>query len=109
MTVRFFADTWFFVALLDRFDAHARVVERLFTRYHAGLVTHDGVLIEILAYFSGHGSAVRAKAARAVREAALNLTVVDRMSMIVMRERGVTHVITNDRHFEQEGFVLVNQ
>jgi len=131
--VKFFVDTWFLVALLDRLDSHALVAERLSARHRGGLVTHDGVLIELLAYFSGHGAAMRAKAARAVRQTALNLTVVpldrrlfstalqlyedrpdkehslvDCMSMIVMRQRGITHAITNDHHFQQEGFTVVN-
>ena len=35
-------------------------------------------------------------------------SLVDCMSMVVMRERGITHVLTNDHHFRQEGFTVVN-
>jgi predicted nucleic acid-binding protein len=31
------------------------------------------------------------------------------MSMVVMRERGITHVITHDHHFRQEGFTVVSE
>ncbi len=36
-------------------------------------------------------------------------SLVDCMSMIVMRERGITHAITNDHHFQQEGFTVVSE
>jgi len=35
-------------------------------------------------------------------------SLVDCMSMVIMRERGITHAITNDHHFAQEGFTLLN-
>ena len=31
----------------------------------------------------------------------------DCVSMNVMESEGITHVLTNDRHFEQEGFVIL--
>jgi predicted nucleic acid-binding protein len=31
------------------------------------------------------------------------------MSMEVMERRGITHVLTNDHHFRQEGFTVVNE
>jgi predicted nucleic acid-binding protein len=33
---------------------------------------------------------------------------VDCMSMIVMEDLAIQHVLTNDHHFQQEGFTLVN-
>ena len=36
-------------------------------------------------------------------------SLVDCMSMVLMRERGITHVLTNDHHFRQEGFTVVNE
>jgi predicted nucleic acid-binding protein len=36
-------------------------------------------------------------------------SLVDCMSMTLMRERGITHVLTNDHHFRQEGFTVVNE
>ena len=35
-------------------------------------------------------------------------SLVDCMSMTLMRERGITHVLTNDHHLRQEGFVVVS-
>lgn len=131
----YFADTWFFVARLDRSDSQHAAARRLDAHLRfATLVTHDGVLTEVLAYFSGYGPFSRTEASRSVREfvytkvalpasrdrfvQALSLyeqrpdkkySLVDCMSMTLMRERGITHVLTNDHHFRQEGFTVVNE
>lgn len=36
-------------------------------------------------------------------------SLVDCISMVVMEERGIQHVLTNDHHFTQAGFTVVNQ
>jgi predicted nucleic acid-binding protein len=130
----YFVDTWYLIARIDRFDAHHSRARRLESRLKlAALVTHDAVLTEILAYFSGQGANARIEAVHAVRdvvtsfivipgsdlfERALSLyerrpdkeySLVDCMSMTLMRERGITHVLTNDHHFRQEGFTVVNE
>ena len=130
----FFADAWFFIALLDRRDSHHRQADLLSRRIAPrALVTHDAVLTEVLAYFSDE-SAMRTVAATAVRRAIRNhdvisvdrplflraltryeqradkeYSLVDCMSMVIMEERGITHVLTNDHHFSQAGFTVVNQ
>ena len=130
----YFVDTWFVVATFDRLDSAHRFVLRLepALRNHT-LVTHDGVFTEFLAFVSGYGAMHRAAAVRLVRNAmrqgtvrpadrllvlrALTLyedrldkaySLVDCMSMIIMRDRGITHVLTNDHHFAQEGFTILN-
>ena len=136
MTARaYFADTWYFIATIDRFDDHHRraIAAREATR-GAVLVTHDGVLTEVLAYFSRAGVHGRRLAAEGVRDAMRRFDVilvdrplflraltryeqrpdkeyslVDCMSMVVMEERGITHVLTNDHHFSQAGFTVVSQ
>jgi uncharacterized protein len=131
----YFVDAWFLIARLDRFDAHHSQARRLESRLKlATLVTHDAVLTELLAYFSGEGAKARVEAAQGVREVAARFIVipgsrdlflraldlyerrpdkeyslVDCMSMTLMRERGITHVLTNDHHFRQEGFTVVNE
>jgi predicted nucleic acid-binding protein len=128
-----FVDTWFFVARLSRFDEHYAAAQRLETRFGNELVTHDGVLTEVLAFFSGLGQSARVDAARIVRRMIRESTVVeldrrlflealdlyeqrrdkeyslvDCASMVVMRHRGIQHVLTNDHHFTQGGFTIIN-
>lgn len=131
----YFADSWFFVARLDRSDSHHTRAKQLEARLRfATIVTHDGVLTEVLTFFSGYGRSSRTEASRVIRDLvetkiaipssrdlflnALSLyesrldkeySLVDCMSMILMRERGITHVLTNDHHFRQEGFTVVNE
>jgi predicted nucleic acid-binding protein len=35
-------------------------------------------------------------------------SLVDCMSMELMKQRGITHVLTNDHHFRQEGFTVLS-
>ena len=135
MAETYFADAWLFIALLEPRDAHhqrAARLERVIPP--SSIVTHDAVLTEVLTYFADEGEHLRLLAAQAVRRVmtelivlpvdrplflrALNLyerrhdkeySLVDCISMVIMRDRGIQHAITNDHHFEQEGFVLVNQ
>lgn len=130
----YFADTWLFIAGLDRFDKHHLQASRLWSGTRNDLiVTHDGVFTELLALFVGGGAQARLKAVEAVRRSFLYYEVlavdrtlfrrgleryaarpdkeyshVDCMSMIVMEDFGITHILTNDHHFEQAGFTLVN-
>ena len=92
------------------------------------------MLTEVLTFFSGYGRGSRLEASRVIRDIvdtkiaipsgrdlflnALSLyesrldkeySLVDCMSMSLMRERGITHVLTNDHHFRQEGFTVVNE
>lgn len=129
----YLVDTWYFIARFNRFDAHHRAVQRIHARIRGDYVTHYGVLSEFLAYFSGHGEVARLEAAGTVRDTLRDFTVlpldeelfrralqlyenrrdkeyslVDCVSMVIMRDRGITNVLTNDHHFTQEGFTLVN-
>lgn len=134
MPRKYFVDAWYFIALLEPRDSHHRSalrLERLIA--NAVLITHEGVLTELLTYFAEDGQHARMLAVQAVRRIlvrfevvsagllfarALDLyerrpdkeySIVDCMSMIVMRDRGITHVLTNDHHFRQEGFSLVSE
>ena len=131
----YFADTWFFIALHDRHDGHHTRALRVQAAVANGLVlTHEAILSEVLAHFCDDGPQSRLLAGALVRDIlrtfrvltpdrrlflrALDLymqrpdkqySLVDCISMVVMRDHGVTHVLTNDHHFRQEGFVLVDQ
>lgn len=127
----YFVDTWFFIAHLDRFDSHHRQALRIEREVRgADLVTHEHVLSEVLSYFADAGHDARQRGAVMVRRALRDMTVVtpdirraldlyedrpdkayslvDCMSMLIMRDRGITHVLTNDHHFAQEGFTILN-
>jgi predicted nucleic acid-binding protein len=129
-------DTWFFVAHFNRRDPDHDSAARMWrTIDRARMVTHDAVLVEFLTFFAEFGPTIREKVTRAVRNLSLlrvevvpqdrslflkalalyeerpdkGYSFADCISMVVMRERGITHVLTNDHHFRQEGFTVVHQ
>lgn len=131
-----FVDTWFFVASLHKYDPqHAAALRLGRSLRDTTFVTHDGVLTEFLTFFAGRGRYWRDSAAGFAQEAiaakrykvtplsrelfvnALDLyerrsdkeySLVDCTSMHLMRRREITHVLTNDHHFQQEGFTILN-
>lgn len=134
--MRYFIDTWYLIAIADYSDSHHHLAKRLnASTSGAALVTHDAVLTEFLTYFAEGGRGGRSQAAALAQEflrrddcrverasdlfaAALDLyshrldkaySLVDCMSMVLMRALGITHILTNDHHFRQEGFILVNE
>jgi predicted nucleic acid-binding protein len=133
--MEYFVDTWLLIASIDRDDDHHRQARSIGARLrNEPLVTHDGVLSELLAYFSADGPRIRQMAVESVRSIRRNWTVlpsdralfdqalvlyaarpdkeyslVDCMSMVVMEQFGIRHVLTNDHHFSQAGFFLVNE
>ena len=125
-----FGDTFYWVALIHRKDeAHQAMLD--FSRgFKSLLVTTDEVLTEVLAFCSAE-EALRKEAGKAVRRilSAASVRVIpqsrqgfldgldlyearpdkgyslaDCISMQIMRREGLMDVLTNDRHFEQEGF-----
>jgi predicted nucleic acid-binding protein len=133
MAPLYFVDTWYLIARYDRFDdqhADACTIERRLSS--AVLFTHDAILTEFLAFVAAYGTHHRREAVRFMREfmqraivlpadrqlllIAVDLyenrpdkaySLVDCMSMLVMRAHGITHVLTNDHHFTQERFSVV--
>jgi uncharacterized protein len=127
-----FADTFYWTAVTSTDDsAHQQAME--FSRHIAPdrIVTTDEVLAEYLAFFSGARPSVRVQVGSNVVRLITSPTIVvipqsresflaglelyrarpdkgysltDCISMHAMRQRGITEVLTNDRHFEQEGF-----
>jgi predicted nucleic acid-binding protein len=127
-----FADTFYWVAVTTPDDnAYARALE--FSRALAPerIVTTDEVLSEYLTFFSGMKPSVRRQAGANTAALLRNPRVIvipqsresfleglelyrarpdkgysltDCISMLTMRREGLTEALTNDRHFEQEGF-----
>jgi uncharacterized protein len=129
---RVFADACYWIALINRDDElrDAAVVAQKTTK-GASVYTTDEVLGEVLNYFSKRGSEWREQAAQVVEgirrdsrvvvdpqsrnsfDAGLGLykdrkdkgySLVDCVSFLAMKHHGITDALTNDRHFEQEGF-----
>lgn len=125
--MKVFADTFYWIALTDARDAaHQRAREAT-----GDIVTTDEVLIEYLTFFCAAPSYLRLEVALAVEDilhdpavkvisqsrasflAGLKLyrerpdkgySLTDCISMETMRREGIVEALTNDRHFEQEGF-----
>lgn len=130
-----FADAVYWIALTNPKDQwHQKAVDARNDRPETELVTTEDVLVEVLTYFGGYGPDVRRTAARVVRtilsdpgvnviphtsdtfkdglelyESRLDKTysMVDCMSMVIMRNRDITEALTNDDHFAQEGFAVL--
>lgn len=129
---RVFADSFYWVALAHRKDQwHARAVQASQRLGPVTLVTTDEVLTEFANHFSAFGESMRVQVARTIRrllhDPALlvvpqsrqsfldglaffearrdkGYSLTDCISMVTMRQEGVTEVLTHDDHFTQEGF-----
>ena len=127
-----FADTFYWIALADVADsAHQRALTLTAERATSHIVTTDEVLTEYLTFFATAPEQFRREVAESVERilassviriipqsrgsflAGLHLyrarpdkgySLTDCISMQTMRNEGITDVLTNDRHFEQEGF-----
>jgi uncharacterized protein len=127
-----FADTFDWAPLTSTEDpAHKRAMEISRIVSPDKIVTTDEVLCEYLALFAGARPTVRDQAGKNVarlindpsvlvvpqsRDSFLKglelyrarpdkgYSLTDCISMQTMRREGVTEALTNDRHFEQEGF-----
>ena len=127
--MRVFADTFFFLALLDSSDSAHAAARTQARRGWRSIYTTDYVLVEL-------GNALCAPADRRdftslvtmirrspiyhlvaasddLLESGLRLfadrpdkhwSLTDCLSMVVMRDQGLTDVLTADHHFEQAGF-----
>jgi predicted nucleic acid-binding protein len=127
-----FADTFYWIALADFTDsAHQLALTLTAERANSQFVTTDEVLTEYLNFFSSSPASSRCQAAAVVEDLLTSSAVrvipqsresfrsglqlygerldkgyslTDCISMRTMRREGLTEVLTNDRHFEQEGF-----
>lgn len=130
-----FADTFYWVALLNARDPfHRTVMSYSRTLRGTRVVTTDEIFTEVLNYWSGAGPYWRGLAVAQVRDlrkdpaidvlpqtradfdAALALyearpdkeySLTDCRSMLAMRSLGLTEALTNDHHFTQEGFTIL--
>lgn len=130
-----FVDTFFWVAILDSAADANRVARMAESRLGAiRFLTTESVLIELLNYYAAYLPHMRQATVTLVKQiygradvevvahspavfqAGLKLyearpdkgySLTDCISMNVMRERGILEVLTHDKHFAQEGFVVL--
>jgi uncharacterized protein len=130
-----FIDTYHFVASFNANDElHAWVVEVEQDLGAAKLVTSEMVLAEVLNYFSAFRYEIKQGVVESVLDLLLDdeneiilhthdaflrgaelyaarldkgYSLTDCISMNLMRERGITDVLTHDHHFTQEGFNIL--
>jgi predicted nucleic acid-binding protein len=127
-----FADTFFWIALTNVQDqAHEKAKFFARSATPSAIFTTEEVLTEYLNYFAGWGLKLREKATLNAQSILENPTVrvigqtsgsfqagltlyrarldkgyslTDCISMATMRSEGIVDALTNDGHFEQEGF-----
>ena len=130
-----FADTLFWIAVINPLDQwHENAIEAERGIEGRSLVATESVLLEGLNYFSGYGAESRDRAVRIAyrllkRADVLILeqtraifiegveryqnptdkgySLTDCISMNAMQSLGITEVLTHDRHFAQEGFLIL--
>jgi predicted nucleic acid-binding protein len=126
------ADTSFFVAFLNPRDRHhARAVD-LMANYRGRIITTEWILAELGNYLSGRSNRILfiplvrdiptdsrfevVPAEHRQFEAGCILfdsrtdkewSIIDCISMVLLKERGLTEVITCDHHFEQAGYSIL--
>ncbi len=129
---RVFADTGYWIALLNpRDELHQKATNTSHSYHATQIVTSEMVLAELLNSFSDYGPRLRRAAARAVEslredsqvvivsqstqlfEKALrrysdmadkSWSLTDCASFVIMDEEHLTAALTHDRHFAQAGF-----
>ncbi|MFB8788601.1 MAG: PIN domain-containing protein [Potamolinea sp.] len=130
-----FADAFYWIALINPGDDwHLAVRKISLTLYPATLITTEEVLTETLNFYASKGTQNRRRAFNALQSTFANpliqvipqthesfqsgmelyqarldkgYSLTDCISMQTMRQLGITEVLTHDRHFTQEGFVIL--
>jgi predicted nucleic acid-binding protein len=132
---RVFADTYYWIALLnDKDQGHAAAELLGQSLRNDMLITTQEVLSEVLTHFSGYGRFMRQSVTAFVRNISSDPTIevraqsdqsflgglalyearpdkdyslTDCIVMEAMRNEGVTEILTQDTHFTQEGFTIL--
>lgn len=126
-----FVDTFYLIALLSPSEDHHEHADRLVDELEADLVTTAWIVTEASSSMSRppfrqkwinfYNEILKNKRFEVVPPSADLYTkgmtlyqnykdkywsLTDCISFVVMRERGITHALTADRHFEQAGFTI---
>jgi predicted nucleic acid-binding protein len=132
-----FADTFYWIALLNpKDDWHQIALNYAHNCINDQLITTDGIIDEILNYASCRGTIMRQKAllmcTQMLREKTIQVisytpelrqlgfelykqrsdkgySITDCISMVIMQQMDIFEVLTHDKHFTQEGFIILFQ
>ncbi|MGI0485811.1 type II toxin-antitoxin system VapC family toxin [Pantanalinema rosaneae CENA516] len=130
-----FADTFYWIASINPGDDwHKQAIALTATLDQVQIVTTDEVLTEVLTFFAGRGMKMRQRAVQLVKGIMNNPKILvlqqtresflagvqfyesrpdkkyslpDCISMNTMRQLNVRDVLTHDKHFIQEGYVIL--
>ena len=130
-----FADAFYWIASINPGDDwHTRVKAMAAIANQRHIVTTDEVLAEVLTLYATQGKLMRQRAVNLVKSVMSNprmqviqqsrdtflagvllyenrldkgYSLTDCISMQTMRQLGITEVLTHDKHFTQEGFVIL--
>lgn len=126
---RVFADTWFFLAILNPSDPNHALALAASRAIRHQRVTTDWVLVEVgdalsqmgnrdvfirfYDWIQNHAHITIVPASRQLLEAGIHLyrfrrdkdwPLTDCISFVVMEDEGISDALTGDKHFEQAGF-----
>jgi uncharacterized protein len=131
--VPYFADTWYWVALINKKDAGHKAAHALKEKAGDDIVTSQLVMIEFMAHCSRLGPYLRSICCQLVRDLpagpikvvpyseelyarALDTyervtkdktwSLVDCASFEIMKDENITYALTQDRHFREAGFTI---
>ncbi len=132
---RIFIDTLYWIARINPRDQwHAKTIQTKTARDPFQGVTSEAVLIEVANYFCAFGPDIRAMVSAVIRDIVddpaietvpqtrqlvlsglalyaarldKHYSLTDCLSMVIMREHGLTEILTHDNHFTQEGFSIL--
>jgi uncharacterized protein len=135
MTNNVFADTCFWIALVNPNDQHYQRARQAQLRHkESNILSTESVIIEFFNFYSESGKFMRQKTheyyeqlrrvrqveivgqtAEQLKQAILlhsnrldkGYSLTDCISMTVMKERNCNEALTNDKRFSQEGFTIL--
>ncbi len=130
-----FADAHYWVAIInDQDQSHPAAMAVSRTLQGATVFTSEDALTEVLAFFSERGQYLRQLTTVTVRSLVADpmirvvpqshqsfltglvlyearpdkgYSLIDCISMLIMRQEGITEILTHDGHFAQEGFTIL--